>query len=172
MTPTARGEVSRLPVDPGVGTSLGPRPADGRPTRTRRNQTLLLALGCGGALGAMTRYAIALAMPAAPGRFPWGTFTINVTGSFVLGLLLILLLERFPRARLARPALGTGFLGAYTTFSTYMVDAVRLVREGRPETAAVYVVASLLAGLVAVWLGMAVGRAATRVDRWLQAGDR
>ena len=84
-------------------------------------------------LGAVSRYAISLALPSEPGRFPWGTFLVNVTGSFVLGFLLVVLLEQFPRGRLARSVIGTGFIGAYTTLSTFVVKAVELVRDGHPD---------------------------------------
>jgi fluoride exporter len=173
MTPTARGDVSRLPLDPDVDPNPGSRGApESRRTRPNRNRTVVLALACGGALGAGTRYAVSSAVPVVGGQFPWATFAINVTGSAALGFLLVLLLERFPRGRLARPVLGTGFLGAYTTFSTFMVDAVQLVRDGNAETAIAYVVTSLLAGLVAAWLGMVSARVAMRLERRLQAGER
>ena len=129
-------------------------------------------MACGGAVGAVARAAVAVALPLSAGQFPWATITINVSGSFVLGLLLILLLEQFPRASLARPVLGTGFLGAYTTFSTFMVDAVQLVHHGKPAMAAAYVLASLVAGLLAVWLGMATARMAMHAKSWMRQSDR
>ena len=174
MAPTARGDVSRRPpVDPDLDAGPASAPSDrGRRPRSGRNRAVVLALACGGAAGAVTRDAVSLAMPAAAGQFPWGTFAINVTGSFVLGFLLILVLEQFPRGRLARPILGAGFLGAFTTFSTFMVDAVQLVHDGRPTTAVAYVLASLFAGLLAVWLGMGSARVAIRAERWVQETDR
>jgi CrcB protein len=69
---------------------------------------------------------------------------------------------------LVRPVIGTGFLGAYTTFSTFTVEAIDLVRAGHPETALAYVAGSVLAGLVAVWTGMKSARVAMRAERWLQ----
>jgi CrcB protein len=126
------------------------------------------ALACGGAIGAIARYAISLGLPTDPRRFPWGTFVINVSGSFILGFLLILLIEQFPRGRLARPVIGTGFLGAYTTFSTFMVEAVELVRDGALGTALLYLAASLVVGLSAMWIGMTSARIAVRAERWLQ----
>ncbi len=174
MAFTAKGDATRRPpVDPDVHASAAEERSHtrrGRPSRP--NQAVVVALACGGAAGAVARYAVSLAMPATPGQFPWGTFTINVTGSFVLGFLLVLLLERFPRGRLARPVIGTGFLGAYTTFSTYMVDAVQLVHGGHPATAAAYVLGSLAAGLLAVWAGMAGARVVGSAERWLRDGER
>ena len=128
----------------------------------------MIALALGGVLGAVSRYALSLALPTESDRFPWGTFLINVSGSFVLGCLLVMIIEQFPRGRLARPVIGTGFLGAYTTFSTFMVEAVELMRDGRPETAVAYLAASLFAGLGAVWLGMTGARGVLRAERWLQ----
>jgi CrcB protein len=127
-----------------------------------------VALALGGVVGALCRYAILLALPVESGRFPWGTFLINLSGSAVLGFLLVLIKEQFPQARLARPVIGSGFLGAYTTFSTFMVEAVQLVREGRPEVAALYVASSVLIGVVAVWLGMTGARLVVWVEHWLR----
>lgn len=140
-----------------------------RQRRARRVQLfMVIALGCGGVVGAVARYSVSLALPSQSGRFPWGTFIINVSGSAVLGLLLILLIEQFPRGRLARPVIGTGVIGAYTTFSTFVVDAVLLARAGKIVTAVVYVLASVVFGLLAVWLGMVSARVILRVERWLQ----
>lgn len=137
--------------------------------RARRAQVLVVvALGLGGVAGALSRYFISLAMPTVDGRFPWGTFVINVTGSAALGFLLILVIEQFPSGRLARPVLGTGFLGAYTTFSTFMVEAVNLVRAGRTLIAVAYLVASAVVGLLAMWAGITAARFAIRFERWLQ----
>ncbi len=109
-------------------------------------------------VGALSRYALSLALPTSPGQFPWATLLINVTGSAVLGFLLVLLMEKFPRTRLARPVLGTGIVGAYTTFSTFAVESVLLVRADHAATALVYVLASVAVGLVAVWSGMTGAR--------------
>jgi CrcB protein len=76
----------------------------------------------------------------------------------VLGLLLTFVIERWPPTRYVRPFAAIGFLGAYTTFSTYMVETDLLVKDGNAAVALTYVVASLLAGLVAVYLGIVIGR--------------
>jgi fluoride exporter len=160
----------RLPLDPDV--DLGPESDAGTgpgQQRTRRGEAVIVvALACGGVLGAVSRYAISLALPTETARFPWGTFLINVSGSAVLGFLLVLVIEHFPRGRLVRPVLGTGFLGAYTTFSTFTVEAIDLVRAGHAGTAIAYLVASVFAGLLAVWAGITTARAALRAERWLQ----
>jgi len=170
MQSPADDNVPRIPFDPdvevGYDDDLGPDP---RQRRARQVQTIIVAaLACGGVLGAVSRYAISLAVPTETGRFPWGTFLINISGSAVLGFLLILVIEQFPRGRLARPVIGTGFLGAYTTFSTFMVEAVELIRDGHPETAVAYLAASVFAGLSAVWAGMTGARIVLRAERWLQ----
>lgn len=133
---------------------------------------VVAAVGVGGAVGALGRYALSLAVPAAPGRFPWGTFTINLSGSAGLGFLLALVNEGFPRGRLARSLLGTGVVGAYTTFSTFVVEAVLLVRAGAADDAVAYVLGSLVAGLLAALSGMTAGRLAVRTERWLQQEAR
>ncbi len=97
-------------------------------------------------------------MHVAPDSFPWSTFAVNITGSLLLGLLLTLIIERWPPSRYLRPFAAIGFLGAYTTFSTYMVETDLLVKNGKAGIAAVYVVGSLVAGLVAVYVGIVIGR--------------
>lgn len=132
-------------------------------TRRRRIPSTTVALvGAGGAAGALARYGIAHAIPTARAAFPWATFAVNVTGSFALGALLTLLVERLPRGRAARPLLGTGVIGAYTTFSTFTVEAVLLARNGHAATAALYVVTSVVAGLLAAAAGIALVRGAVR----------
>lgn len=167
---SASDDVPRTPLDPDVdfGSGDGPDPL-ARRRRARQVQAIIVvALGFGGVLGAISRYAISLALPTQTDRFPWATFVVNISGSAVLGFILILLIEQFPRGRLARPVIGTGFIGAYTTFSTFMVEAILLIRDGHPQDAAVYLAASVIAGLAAVWLGMTSARLVLRAERWLQ----
>jgi CrcB protein len=117
------------------------------------------AVALGGAFGAPARYGISLAVRVTPGTFPWGTFWTNLSGSFALGLLMAFLLERFPPSRYLRPLVATGFLGAYTTYSTFAVETDLLVHNGHTAVAAAYVAASLVGGFGAVWIGLSVGRA-------------
>jgi CrcB protein len=132
------------------------------PARRRRSgradPRILLAISGGAMGGATARYKLATVIPVPSGGFPWATFWTNVSGSLVLGFLLVLLLERFPPTRYARAFAGTGFLGAYTTFSTFSVETDVLLKEGHPATAAVYVVASLVVGVTVAWLGVLLGR--------------
>ena len=128
------------------------------PDFQRHPPRAVAAVALGGALGAPARYGIALAVHITPGTFPWGTFWINVTGSFALGLFLAVVLRRFPSARYLRPFVASGFLGSYTTYSTFAVETDLLIRNGRTGTAAAYVAASVGVGLTAGWLGGRLGR--------------
>lgn len=126
---------------------------------SRPSLSVPAAVAVGGALGAPARYGISLAVHITPGTFPWGTFWTNISGSFALGLVLAFLLERFPPTRYLRPFVATGFLGAYTTYSTFAVETDLLVRNGHAAVATAYVAASLVGGFGAVWIGLSAGRA-------------
>jgi CrcB protein len=117
----------------------------------------IVLVAAGGVLGTACRYELELLAPAATGRFPLTTFAINVSGSLVLGWLVTLLTrrwERRPAAAAARPLVTTGFLGAFTTWSTYLVEVALLAKDGATGLAGAYLVASLVAGLVAATLGV------------------
>jgi len=120
---------------------------------------VLLAIAIGGALGAPARYGIAQLIPVNPGSFPWATFWTNLSGAFVLGVFLTIVIERFPPTRFARSFFGIGFLGAYTTFSTLAVETARLVQDGELALAVGYTVASIVLGLLVASLGIALARA-------------
>ncbi len=147
-----RHQVEQASVDPDL---LAPR--RGRPTR-RTRPAILVAIALGGALGSPARYAVSRVVPATANGFPWSTFLINVSGSLVLGALLIFVIERWPPTRYVRPFAAIGFLGAYTTFSTFMVEADTLTKDGHGDVAALYVAASLIAGLAAVYAGIVIAR--------------
>jgi CrcB protein len=117
------------------------------------------AIALGGALGAPARYGVAQFVHVSPDTFPWATFWTNISGSFALGVVLALVLERFPPTRFVRPFVATGFLGAYTTYSTFAVETVVLLKDGHPAVAVAYATASLVAGFVAAWVGLLAGRA-------------
>lgn len=126
---------------------------------------VLVAVSVGGAVGALARHGLGLALPHAPGAPPWATFAVNVSGCLLIGVLIVLVTEWRPVHPLVRPTLGTGVLGGYTTFSTYAVDAHLMVAAGRPVAAAAYVAGTLVAALAATWLGIRLARAATGSSR-------
>ena len=117
-------------------------------------QILLVALG--GALGAVARLLVGALIARRLGvDWPWGTFFINVSGCFVIGIFLPALTERYEAWRYFLPI---GFVGAYTTFSTFEYETLRLVESGAWKSAVSYVVGSNLAGFIAVLLGVWLGR--------------
>ncbi len=120
-------------------------------------------MGIGGCLGAIARYALGLWLVERLGTgFPLHTLAINVTGSFAIGVLLVLFTERLGLDPAWRLLLVVGFLGGYTTFSSYTFEALALVELGEWAKAVGYVLASNGLGLVAVWLGAIVARALGR----------
>ena len=127
-----------------------------RQARSRPGVIAVIALG--GMIGATARFELAKALPADVGHFPWATFWTNISGSFLLGFLMILLLERPPRTRYLRPFLTTGVLGAYTTMSTYAVETALLLKDGHATIAGVYALGTIAAGVVLVYAGMAFAR--------------
>lgn len=123
------------------------------PVRTRsrdRQWDVTVAVTVGGVLGAEARYGLSTAMPHDAPGFPWSTFCINVVGAFCLGVLMALLGQLSSPHRLVRPFVGVGILGGFTTFSTFTVDAERLIEEHRSAMAGLYVLGTLLAAMVAV----------------------
>jgi CrcB protein len=118
-------------------------------------------VAAGGALGSCARYAIALAAARRLGiAFPYGTFFVNVTGSFLLGFIATLVAMRaIPHADAVRLVVGVGFLGGYTTFSTYEFESNALLADGQWLFAAVNIIGSVVAGLVAIRLGVLLGKA-------------
>jgi fluoride exporter len=112
-----------------------------------------------GAIGALARWGLSTAIGSRLSGFPWGTLVVNVTGSFLLGLLFVLLTERVESTPAMRLTLMTGLLGAYTTFSTFSFETFRLLEDGAYGAAALNVAGNLTLGLVAVALGVTIGRA-------------
>ncbi|MFN8233068.1 MAG: fluoride efflux transporter CrcB [Actinomycetota bacterium] len=120
----------------------------------------IVGVAAAGALGALARYGLGgLIAQRFPTLFPWDTLVINVSGSFVLGLLFVVLTERWNAPPMLRTALTIGFLGAYTTFSTFSLETVRLLEDASYGLAMLNVGASLALGLGAAWLGLTLGRA-------------
>jgi CrcB protein len=140
------------PIDPDVDLHAAAQAQE----RTRGQGPVLAVVAVGGSVGALARYGLARAWPAAAGGFPWATFVTNVTGCFLIGLLMVAVTEIWVAPRLVRPFLGVGILGGFTTFSTYANDTRVLLRPGSVGTAFAYLggtlVAALLATLIAVRL--------------------
>jgi len=112
-----------------------------------------------GIFGALARYWLdGVVSRRTGGAFPWGTFVVNISGAFVLGFLFTVLTERFRVSPWLRTSLTVGLLGAYTTFSTLSLETFRLIEDGAVWLAAANGLGSLAAGLVAVYLGVVLGR--------------
>ena len=117
-------------------------------------------IGLAGFAGAVSRYGIeGWISQRSRGAFPWGTFVVNASGCFLLGFVFALLTERFQAPAALRSALTIGFLGAYTTFSTFAFETMRLAEDGAVLLAVGNVASSLGAGLLAVYAGTWAGRA-------------
>jgi CrcB protein len=122
-----------------------------------RTVLAFLVISLGGILGANARYVITLYVAERLGTaFPYGTLLINVTGSLVIGFFLTLISERFSVDPLWRLFFATGFLGAYTTFSSYTYEAAQLMRDGFYALAVLYLFGSVLAGMLGVFAGIIV----------------
>jgi CrcB protein len=119
----------------------------------------ILAIAGGGALGALGRFWISTGVYHLLGRdFPWGTLAVNVVGSFLMGLLFVLFIERFAAGEEVRAAVLVGFLGAFTTFSTFSVETLTLIEQGFVAKAFLNAGASVLVCLLACWVGFSLGR--------------
>jgi CrcB protein len=116
--------------------------------------TSMVVIGCGGFIGANARYAAGLLAASTWGTsFPWGTLFINVSGSFALGLFVTFIMGRLSGAPALRAFVATGFLGAFTTFSTFSYEAIQLLLAGSTLQAVAYVSGSLVLGLGAAAVG-------------------
>lgn len=146
------------PVDP--DTAIDPWPPRAGRTPARKHAEILTSIAAGGVIGACARYGATLLWPTAPAAFPWTTFWINVTGCAAMGVLMVLITERFPVHPLMRPFLGTGVLGGYTTFSTTTLDTQRLLEGGHPGSGLLYAAATLLTAFGAVWVTASLTRLA------------
>lgn len=119
----------------------------------------IIYIALGGALGAVARYVMVLLSHTVLGRdFPYGTLIVNVSGSFLLGLLSVLLLDRITYSVELRAFLLVGFLGALTTFSSFSLETVTLFNEGRMLLAALNILANVVVCLLVVWFGILVAR--------------
>jgi len=121
------------------------------------SQLAFIALG--GAFGAVARFLVSNGIYALLGRgFPWGTLAVNVLGSLMMGVLAVLMLERLSAGSELRGLLLVGFLGAFTTFSTFSIETLNLIEDGALWRAGLNATISVLLCLLAAWFGVGIGR--------------
>lgn len=119
----------------------------------------LILIATGGAIGAVLRYGASIGVYSLLGKgFPYGTLFVNVSGSLLMGLLSVLMLERFNIGPEWRAAVLVGLLGSFTTFSTFSIETLNLLEQGDLMRATMNMVLSVLVCLVAVWFGVLIGR--------------
>ncbi|WP_428428377.1 fluoride efflux transporter CrcB [Pararhizobium sp.] len=122
--------------------------------------THILLVAAGGAVGSVLRYLVGLWTLRSFGpSFPWGTLTVNITGSFLIGVFAEVIARKFGASAEMRVFLITGILGGYTTFSAFSLDAITLLERGELVTALIYVASSVLLSALAVFAGLALMRA-------------
>lgn len=164
--PADTGVFATDAVDPDLG------PDDARPTLAQTWRTALV-VAAGGGVGGLARLGLNTAAPRPAGGFAWATFTENVLGSLLIGVLMVLVLDVWGADRAQhylRPFLGTGVLGGFTTFSAYTSDTRSLLAGGQAGSALLYLFGSLLAGLVAAAVGLTLARAFVRSRRRVTSG--
>ncbi len=151
-----------IPVSLPDPEPIDPRPPPFETPGARHREPvwdIVAVIAAGGALGGAARHAMNVALPAPDSAFPWSTFAENVSGSFLLGALMVYLAEVWPPNRYLRPFLGVGILGGFTTFSAYTSQTRELLIDGQAPTAWLYLFGSTALGLLAVWAGIAAATA-------------
>ena len=122
--------------------------------------TQLLIVGAGGAFGAIGRYWLSIWVYSLTGRaFPWGTLTVNLLGSLLMGFLSVWLLERMTLSTEVRALLMVGFLGSFTTFSTFSLETLLLLEQGAVARAGVNIAVSVITCVFAAWMGTLIAKA-------------
>lgn len=122
--------------------------------------TYYLAVATGGAMGAVSRYWLVMSINSISAlRFPWGTMAVNLLGALLIGIGFVLLIERGSANEALRGLLIAGFLGAFTTFSAFSLDALQLLLAGRLLTALAYILGSVVFCIVLTWTGISLARA-------------
>jgi CrcB protein len=137
----------------------------------RRRATLLAVIGAGGAIGAAARYGTALAIPTHLNAFPVATFVVNVVGAVILGAVAALPAYWLSAHELTRPAIGTGFCGGLTTFSTMTLEIYQR-SPAHSALAATYAITSLVAAPACAWAGFSLTQTARTVSRKRRASPR
>jgi CrcB protein len=121
--------------------------------------TQILAIAAGGSIGAVLRYLMSTGIHSWLGRgFPYGTLTVNIIGSLLMGLLYELFLQRLSVSPEVRALLLVGFLGAFTTFSTFSIETINLIEQGDLIKAIINVLASVILCVLAAWCGIQLVR--------------
>lgn len=156
-------DLSDLPIDPDVEV---PQPSPPLRILLHQHADLLPSIALGGAAGSLARWGIERAVTGSP--YPWATFLINVSGCLLIGVLMAFVLDVWEHRRYLRPLLGVGFLGGFTTFSTFVLESRALAADSRGLLALGYVVASVSAGFLAALVGLLGGRRA--IARLLAVG--
>jgi len=157
----AQPHTNRYAVDPDIDVHV---PRERRELR-QHPAAVLVAISSGGVLGALARYGVGQALPHETATWPWSTWLINVTGSALIGVLMVLITDIWPAQRLLRPFLGVGILGGYTTFSTAMTDVQQMIAAGHGALGLAYWLATLAGALLAVTLASLVARYALNTIR-------
>jgi CrcB protein len=122
--------------------------------------TQLLMVGAGGAFGAIGRYLLSTWVYSLTGRaFPWGTLAVNLLGSLLMGFLSVWLLERMTVSTEMRALLMVGFLGAFTTFSTFSIETLLLLEQGAVARAGVNIAISVITCIFSAWMGTLIAKA-------------
>lgn len=148
-----------LPIDPGTADS----PDDAVvPLERERIWDLLLVIAAGGAIGGAMRFLVGQNVAPGANGFPWATFIENVLGAFLLGMLMVFIVEVWPPNRYLRPFLGVGVLGGFTTFSAFADETRALLMDGAAAVAGMYMFGSVAAALLAVFAGMRLAHLLTR----------
>jgi fluoride exporter len=153
---------STEPIDSGRIDDVDLRVPAQRRELARRHLPVLGVIAFGGGLGALARFGLATWLPTPQGHFPWATFITNVSGCFLIGVLMVLITEVWTAHRLVRPFLGVGFLGGFTTFSTYAVEIHGLMRPDTVLVAFGYLAGTLIAAMLAVLAGVWLMRLTVR----------
>jgi CrcB protein len=157
-----------LPLDPDIDAEEDRRPPPeagspfaelGRRRFPRLHRDILTVVFVGGIVGGLARYGMTKAWPTPDAGFPWATFVVNTLGAFGLALLVALIADVLASRRLLRPAVGTGFFGAFTTFSSVVTTSDHLMAHGHAQTGWIYLAGSTVAALGAVSFGLLLGRA-------------
>ncbi|MEX2235837.1 MAG: fluoride efflux transporter CrcB [Cyclobacteriaceae bacterium] len=123
------------------------------------NLVNVLLVGAGGCIGSMARYLAVISIDKKlNSAFPLGTLTVNLLGSFALGFLMAVLMNRSAHGLEWRLFLGTGFCGGFTTFSAFALENMNLFQQKSPGMALMYIIFSVAGGIAAVWTGVILGR--------------